>query len=88
MGEGPVILIIDDEVQIRRFLRLSLEAHGYRVREAGTGHEGLDMARSHPDCIILDLSLPDAEGIDILKNIRGWSTIPVIVLSVRNAENR
>jgi two-component system KDP operon response regulator KdpE len=88
MSEGPVILIIDDEIQVRRFLRLSLEAHGYRVREAVTGDEGMNNARMfHPDCIILDLALPDMEGIDVLRKIREWSSTPVIVLSVRNSEN-
>lgn len=87
MGDGPVLLIIDDEIQIRKFLRLSLEAHGYKVKESPNGNEGLNMVRmSHPDCIILDLALPDIEGIDVLKAIREWTNTPVIVLSVRNSE--
>jgi two-component system, OmpR family, KDP operon response regulator KdpE len=87
MSDGPVILIIDDELQIRRFLRLSLEAHGYRVKEAVDGNEGLAMIRmSHPDCIILDLSLPDIDGLDVLKKLRETSAVPVIILSVRNTE--
>lgn len=88
MGEGPVILIIDDEIQIRRFLRLSLEAHGYQVKEAVNGNEGLNLIMmSHPDCIILDLSLPDMDGLEVLMKLREWSNIPIIVLSVRNSEN-
>jgi two-component system, OmpR family, KDP operon response regulator KdpE len=87
MSDGPIILIIDDEIQIRRFLRLSLEAHGYKVKEAVTGNEGLSMIRSaHPDCIILDLSLPDIDGLDVLKKIRETLAVPVIILSVRNTE--
>jgi two-component system, OmpR family, KDP operon response regulator KdpE len=87
MKDGPIILVIDDEIQIRRFLRLSLEAHNYKVKEADTGEEGLSMVRStHPDCIILDLSLPDMDGLEVLKKMREWSVVPVIVLSVRNSE--
>jgi two-component system KDP operon response regulator KdpE len=87
MSEGPVILVIDDESQIRRLLRLSLEAHGYQIKEATTAQEGLQMvAMARPDCIILDLGLPDMEGLDALKKLREWSQTPVIVLSVRNSE--
>ena len=87
MSEGPIILVIDDESQIRRMLRLSLEAHGYRVREATTAQEGLQQASlARPDVIILDLGLPDMDGLDALRKLREWSTTPVIVLSVKNAE--
>ncbi len=87
MSEGPVILIIDDEAQIRRMLRLSLEAHGYHVKEATTSQEGLQqVAMSRPDLIILDLNLPDRDGLNTLKDIREWSKTPVIVLSVKNSE--
>jgi two-component system, OmpR family, KDP operon response regulator KdpE len=87
MSEGPIILVIDDESQIRRLLRLSLEAHGYQVKEATTAQEGLQqVAMVRPDCIILDLGLPDMEGLDALKKLREWSQTPVIVLSVRNSE--
>ena len=87
MSEGPLILIIDDEVQIRRMLRLSLDAHGFQVREATTSQEGLDQAAlSKPDLIILDLGLPDQDGLDTLGKLREWSKIPVIVLSVKNSE--
>jgi two-component system KDP operon response regulator KdpE len=87
MGEGPVILVIDDEIQIRRFLRLALDAHGYQVKESATGGEGLSAAAvSRPDLVILDLSLPDMEGREVLTRLREWTNLPVIVLSVRNAE--
>jgi two-component system KDP operon response regulator KdpE len=87
MSEGPVILIIEDESQIRRLLRLSLEAHGYQVKDATTAQEGLQqVAMARPDLIILDLGLPDMEGLDALKKLREWSRTPVIVLSVRNSE--
>lgn len=87
MSDGPVILVIDDEAQIRRMLRLSLEAHGFTVKEATTAQEGLQQAAlARPDLIILDLNLPDKSGLETLKDIRGWSRTPVIVLSVRNSE--
>jgi len=80
----PVALVIDDEVQIRRFLNLALEAEGYRVFEAGTGQEGLTAAvYRRPDVIILDLGLPDLDGVEVLKRLREWSKTPVLVLSVR-----
>jgi len=87
MSKGPVILIIDDEVQIRRMLRLSLDAHGFQVKEATTSQEGLDQAvLSRPDLIVLDLGLPDQSGLETLRRLREWSRTPVIVLSVKNSE--
>ncbi len=87
MSEGPVILVVDDEAQIRRMLRLSLEAHGFTVKEATTAQEGLQQAAlARPDLIVLDLNLPDKDGLETLRDIRGWSRTPVIVLSVRNSE--
>jgi len=81
------ILIIDDESQIRRLLRISLEANEFKVLEAQSGHEGLiAIAMNHPDVILLDLGLPDEDGLVILKKIREWSTIPVIVLTVEDSE--
>ena len=80
-------LIIDDEVQIRKLLRLALEARGFTVREAATGAEGLQEAVYHkPDVILLDLGLPDADGTEILVRLREWSRIPVLILSVRDQE--
>jgi two-component system KDP operon response regulator KdpE len=82
-----VALIIDDEVQIRRLLRLTLEANNYKVFEAATGQEGImDAAQRRPGVIILDLGLPDMDGIAVLKRIREWSRVPVIILSVRDRD--
>ncbi|NTW23721.1 MAG: response regulator [Lentimicrobium sp.] len=82
------ILIIDDEVQIRRLLEITLSANGYLISEASNGKEGLVLAAtSHPVLIILDLGLPDADGLEILKKLREWYFKPVIILSVRNSED-
>jgi two-component system, OmpR family, KDP operon response regulator KdpE len=88
VSQKPIrVLVIDDEPQIRRFLRTSLGAHDYEVIDAETGEEGLRRASTdHPDVIIVDLGLPDVEGIDLVRNIRGWSQVPIIVLSVRARE--
>ncbi len=84
---GPLILVIDDEIQIRRMLRLSLEAHGYAVIDAVRADEGLRLvADAHPDLVILDLELPDKFGLDALRELRTWSETPVIVLSIRSSE--
>jgi two-component system KDP operon response regulator KdpE len=84
----PDLLVIDDEVQIRRLLRLTLEGGGYRVREAETGALGLNEAAvQRPDAIVLDLSLPDLSGLDVLRRLREWSHIPVLILSVRGGES-
>ena len=81
------ILIIDDEVQIRRLLEITLSANGFKVFEASSGKEGLVLAATqHPLLIILDLGLPDVDGIEVLKKLREWYTKPVIVLSVRSLE--
>jgi two-component system KDP operon response regulator KdpE len=83
----PEVLIIDDEVQIRRLLRVTLEGAGYRVREAEGGGPGLaEAATKRPDAIILDLGLPDLPGIEVLKRLREWSRLPVLILSVRGQE--
>ena len=87
MTSEPVVLIIDDEIQIRRLLRVSLEANGYRVYEVASGGEGLTLAAAlRPDIVILDLGLPDMDGLDALRRLREWSRLPVLVLSVRDAE--
>ncbi len=81
------VLVIDDEIQIRRLLRVSLEASGYRVLEAANGQEGLvEAAQRHPDVVLLDLGLPDMSGVSLLQRLREWSSVPVIVLSVRDRE--
>jgi two-component system KDP operon response regulator KdpE len=77
-------LIIDDEVQIRRLLKVTLEAEQYRVYEAETGQAGLvELAHRKPDVVLLDLGLPDMDGIDVLRRLREWSKVPVLILSVR-----
>ena len=82
------ILVIDDEVQIRRFLGISLRAQGYEVIEAGLGQEGLEkLVQGGIDVVILDLGLPDMDGQQVLKDLRQWSDVPVVVLSVRSHEN-
>lgn len=81
------ILVIDDEEQIRRMLEITLKTNNYNVTEATTGNEGLIMASNHPpDLILLDLGLPDKNGMDVLQELREWHTGPVIVLSVQNSE--
>ena len=83
----PVALIIDDEVQIRRLLRVALESENYQVDEAQTGQQGLvEIANRKPAIILLDLGLPDMEGLEVLKRLREWSEAPVLVLSVRDDE--
>jgi two-component system KDP operon response regulator KdpE len=83
----PVALVIDDEVQIRRLLRVALESENYQVHEAETGQQGLiEIAKRRPAIILLDLGLPDMEGLEVLKRLREWSAAPVLVLSVRDDE--
>lgn len=81
------ILVIDDEPQIRRLVRLVLEGVGHKVREATTGQDGLvEAASRQPDAIILDLGLPDLDGVTVLRRLREWTLLPVLILSVRDAE--
>src|SRR5262249_28609765 len=83
----PVALIIDDEVQIRRLLRVALENENYQVHEAETGQLGLvEIAHTKPSVVLLDLGLPDMDGLAVLKRMREWSEAPVLVLSVRDDE--
>ena len=82
MNFPETILVIDDEVQIRRLLEITLSSSGFKISEASTGKEGLISAATlHPSLIILDLGLPDTEGLEILKKIREWYQKPIIVLS-------
>ena len=82
------VLVIDDEPQIRRLLRVTLEANGYEVFDAVTGQAGIvSAAQDRPDLILLDLGLPDLDGVTVLRRIREWSRVPVIVLSVRDRED-
>ena len=79
----PEVLVIDDEVQIRRLLRVTLEAAGYQVREADSGQVGIsEVTFRRPDAIILDLGLPDLAGLEVLTRLREWSHVPVLILSV------
>ena len=85
--QNHVVLVIDDEVQIRRLLRITLEANGYKVIETANGRDGLvEAATRRPDIVILDLGLPDLEGVLVLKRLREWSRVPVVVLSVRDRD--
>jgi two-component system, OmpR family, KDP operon response regulator KdpE len=84
---APVVLVVDDEIQIRRFLRAGFELEGFVVHEAGDAHEGLRTATLKAiDLVILDLALPDLDGAEVLSRLRAWSSVPVIVLSVRSSE--
>ena len=84
----PVVIVIEDEPKIRRFVRMSLEAEGCQVFEADTVKRGLIEAGTRkPDIVVLDLGLPDADGVDFIRDLRSWSDIPVIVLSARTAES-
>ncbi|HTQ32267.1 MAG TPA: response regulator [Opitutaceae bacterium] len=87
-GHRLRLLVVDDEVQIRRLLRLALETAGYDVYEADGGQLGLSEAAGvHPDGIVLDLGLPDLDGREVLRRLREWSQVPVLVLTVRNSED-
>ncbi len=86
-GKGARILVIDDERQMRRLLQVALAAHGYEVDEAASGQEGLNrVAVFRPDLIVLDLGLPDLDGLEVLHKLREWSQAPVIILSVKERE--
>jgi two-component system KDP operon response regulator KdpE len=87
-SEGARILVIDDEKQIRRMLKAALEGYDYNIAEAASGHDGLNRAAIfHPDLIILDLGLPDMDGIEVIKRLREWTQTPIIILSVREHED-
>ena len=87
MNTSPRVLVIDDEAQIRRFLDIGLRAEGYQVLLAATAAEGLTQAATgSPDLVILDLGLPDRDGHEVLAELRQWSRVPVLMLSVRDAE--
>jgi two-component system KDP operon response regulator KdpE len=83
----PLCLVIDDEPQLRRLLRLALEGQEYSVAEAATGREGLSLAaQALPAAVILDLGLPDMDGLEVLKQLREWSQVPLLVLTVREGQ--
>ena len=85
-GQGRV-LVVDDEPQIRRALAVNLKARGYDVDQAASGEEALHLAAArHPDVVLLDLGLPGVDGLDVIRGLRGWTSVPIVVLSVREAE--
>ncbi|MBC7837251.1 MAG: response regulator [Nitrospiraceae bacterium] len=87
-GQEVTVLLIEDEPEIRRFLRATLPAHGFRLYEAATGTDGLTEARArNPDLILLDLGLPDLEGSEVIRQVREWTATPIIVLSARDQES-
>ncbi|MRS02337.1 response regulator [bacterium] len=84
---GLKVLVVDDEIAIKRFLRVALNGQGFIVSEAATGHEAIQtLATARPDLMILDLGLPDIDGIEVIRRLREWSQIPIIILSVREQE--
>ncbi|MGC2048909.1 MAG: two-component system response regulator KdpE [Gallionella sp.] len=88
LTQSGTIIVIEDEAQIRRFLRTTLSAEGYRVIEAETGKQGLTEAGTRkPDLVVLDLGLPDMDGVEVVKELRTWSSVPVIILSARAQES-
>jgi len=88
MSNFATIIVIEDEAQIRRFLRTTLASEGYQVIEAETGKHGLtEAATRKPELIILDLGLPDMDGVEVVKGIRTWSSVPIVILSARSQES-
>ena len=86
-ANAPVVVVIEDEPQIRRFLRPTLTSQGYRVVEAASGEEGITQAATRqPDIVILDLGLPDTDGLEVIRRLREWTLVPIIVLSARGQE--
>ncbi|HEY3821449.1 MAG TPA: response regulator [Polyangiaceae bacterium] len=83
----PLVLVVEDEPQMRKFVRIALEANDYRVIEAGTAAEAIQQAVSYPpDVVVLDLGLPDMDGMDVTRRLREWSTVPILVISARGHE--
>jgi two-component system KDP operon response regulator KdpE len=86
-GENGLILLIEDEPQMRRFLRATLQSHDFRLIETETGEEGLRQAAAfNPDVVLLDLGLPDQDGLDVIEKLREWASVPVIILSARGQD--
>ena len=85
--DQPLVLVIEDEAPLRRYLRTTLQSHGYRVEEAATGTEGkATILRTSPDLVLLDLGLPDGDGLDLARELREWTKVPIIVVSARGRE--
>lgn len=88
MNNSATLIVIEDEAQIRRFLRTTLASEGYHVIEAETGKQGLtETATRKPDLIVLDLGLPDMDGVEVVKELRAWSSVPIVILSARSQES-
>jgi len=88
MNKGVRILVVDDETQILKLLGVTLTSHGFNVHEAATGQEALALVGTYkPDVIILDLGLPDMDGLDVIQSLREWTKTPIIILSAREREN-
>ena len=86
-AERPVVIVIEDEPQIRQVLRVTLEANGFRCIEAESARRGLlDASTNRPDLMLIDLGLPDRDGIEVIRAVREWSAVPIIVLSARSYE--
>ncbi len=84
----PTVLVVEDEPQMLKFLRIALDSHGYRVLDAKTGKEAIQQATAYtPDIVILDLGLPDMDGLEVTKRIREWSAVPIIIVSARGQED-
>jgi two-component system KDP operon response regulator KdpE len=87
-GLEPVVLVVEDEPQMQRFLRASLDAHGYKIVLASSGREAIALVASHqPALVLLDLGLPDLDGIEVTRKLREWSQLPIIVISARGRED-
>ena len=87
-ADRPVVVVVEDDPQIRRFLRTGLASHGFEIHEAESGRAGLTAAANRkPELVILDLALPDIDGVEVVKRLRAWTTMPVIVLSARLTED-
>jgi len=86
--QGPLVVVVEDEPQMRKFIRASLVSHGHRVVEAGRASEAVALVTSHnPELVLMDLGLPDADGIELTRQIREWSRVPIIVISARGRED-
>ena len=84
---APTVLLVEDDPQIRRFLRVTLPAHGYRLVEAESGQDGIAQAATRaPEIVLLDLGLPDVDGLEVIRRLREWSAVPIVVLSARGLE--
>jgi two-component system, OmpR family, KDP operon response regulator KdpE len=87
VSDGPLVLVVDDERKLRRFLRASLVSHGFRFLEAGTAEDAITATRTNrPELILLDLGLPDGDGVDLTRRLREWTRTPIIVISARGRE--